>query len=74
MRTFKRSWMPIYALFADLRRKVIDTAVKEINLYSDLDVSWKPIKEGRKVVKIAFCITHKPHITKNKLTRYTQKS
>ena len=62
-----------YALFADLRRKVIDTAVKEINLYSDLDVSWKPIKEGRKVVKIAFCITHKPPYYEEQAKRYTQK-
>ena len=49
-----------YQLFADVRRKVIDVAVKELNLYSDLDVSWQPVKEGRKVTKIQFYITKKP--------------
>lgn len=62
-----------YSLFGSLKQKVIDVAAKEINLYSDLDVSWKPIKEGRKVVKIAFCITHKPPYYEEQAKRYTQK-
>lgn len=49
-----------YPLFADVRRKVIEVAVKEINLYSDLSATWEPVKEGRKVTKIRFSITHKP--------------
>lgn len=49
-----------YQLFGNLKQKVIDVSVKEINLYSDLDVSWQPVKEGRKVTKIQFHISHKP--------------
>lgn len=48
-----------YQLFGNLKQKVIDVAVKELNLYSDLDVSWQPVKEGRKVTKIQFYITKK---------------
>ena len=57
---FQKKLDSSYTLFADLRRKVIDVSVKEINLYSDLDVSWQPVKEGRKVTKIQFHISHKP--------------
>lgn len=69
-----------YQLFGNLKQKVIDVSVKEINLYSDLDVSWQPVKEGRKVTKIQFHIGHKPpffeeqakkHI-KDELDRHTQ--
>lgn len=77
---FQKKLDSSYTLFADLRRKVIDVSVKEINLYSDLDVSWQPVKEGRKVTKIQFHISHKPpffeeqakkHI-KDELDKHTQ--
>ena len=45
-----------YTNFKDFRRKVIEVAVKEINLYTDIEVSWEPITKGRKVVQIIFNI------------------
>nr|WP_181365794.1 replication initiation protein [Butyrivibrio fibrisolvens]AAA99531.1 putative plasmid replication protein [Butyrivibrio fibrisolvens]prf//2120283B replication protein [Butyrivibrio fibrisolvens] len=45
-----------YSDFYEVRRKVLDVAVREINLYTDLEVSWQPINKGRKVVKIHFDI------------------
>lgn len=42
--------------FKDFRRRVIETAVKEINLYTDLEVSWEPEYYGRKVEKVIFHI------------------
>ncbi|WP_189260245.1 replication initiation protein [Pseudobutyrivibrio ruminis] len=45
-----------YARFPDFRRKVIEVAVKEINIYTDIEVSWEPINKGRKVVKVHFSI------------------
>jgi plasmid replication initiation protein len=45
-----------YKRFPDFRRKVLEVATKEINLYTDIEISWQPIKKGRKVVKVKFDI------------------
>ena len=45
-----------YTRFPDFRRKVIEVAVKEINQYTDLEVSWRPITKGKKVIEIDFSI------------------
>ena len=45
-----------YERFPDFRRKVIEIAVKEINQFTDLEVSWEPITKSRKVVEIKFKI------------------
>lgn len=45
-----------YERFPDFRRKVIEIAVKEINQFTDLEVSWEPITKGRKVIEIKFRI------------------
>lgn len=45
--------------FKDFRRRVIETAVKEINLYTDIEVSWEPITYGRKVIQVKFDITQR---------------
>lgn len=42
--------------FKDFRKNVIERAVKEINLYTDLEVSWEPEYYGRKVEKVIFHI------------------
>lgn len=42
--------------FKDFRRRVIEIAVKEINLYTDIFVSWEPELLGRKVISIKFSI------------------
>jgi plasmid replication initiation protein len=43
-----------YKAFANLKQKVIDTALEEINACSDIVVSYEPIKRGRKVVSVRF--------------------
>lgn len=51
-----------YKLFADFKRRVIDTAVKEINEKSDLNVSYELFKfgeSGRAYTDIEFTITDK---------------
>lgn len=45
-----------YARFPDFRRKVLEVATKEINYYSDIEISWEPITKGRKVVEVRFKI------------------
>ena len=45
-----------YKNFKDFRKKVIEIAVKEINLYTDLEVSWTTETCGRKVTNVIFYI------------------
>jgi len=43
-----------YQYIGDLKKRIIDVAVKEINAYSDLNVSYTQIKRGRNVVAFKF--------------------
>lgn len=45
-----------YVNFKDFRRYVLEVATKEINLYTDIEVSWEPIYKGRKVIQVKFNI------------------
>ena len=45
--------------YPDLRRNVLEVAVKEISEKTDIIVSYEPIKNKNKVVKIAFSIEKK---------------
>lgn len=45
-----------YVNFKDFRKKVIEIAIKEINLYTDIEVNWEPIFKGRKVIQVDFSI------------------
>ena len=45
-----------YVNFKDFRKRVLDTATKEINLHTDLEISWEPITKGRKVIQVKFYI------------------
>ena len=45
-----------YVNFKDFRKYVLEVATKEINLYTDIEISWQPIKNGKKVVQIYFDI------------------
>jgi len=45
-----------YAVFSDFERRVIKTSVNDINRYSDLNVGYDKIKNGRKVESIKFNI------------------
>jgi len=48
-----------YKMFKDLRVKVIDIAVREINDFSDITITYKIVKNGRKADKIRFTIEPK---------------
>lgn len=50
-----------YSVYADFKRRILDKAIKEINLYTDLNVSFKPVRAGRehKVTSVIFYITRK---------------
>ena len=43
-----------YPLYADLRKSVIEPSVKEINQKSNLELSFSPEKQGRKIIKLWF--------------------
>jgi plasmid replication initiation protein len=43
-----------YPQFRDLRKRVIDPAVKELNQRSDLDIQYETLTSGRKVVSVIF--------------------
>lgn len=48
-----------YNNFKDFRKKVIEVAKKEINELTDINISFEPITQGRKVVQIKFKICRK---------------
>ena len=52
----------IYSAFADLKRRVIDPALKEINELSDLSVSYSLDKQNSRKVKEIEFIFHKKHM------------
>ena len=55
----KQKLMAPYINFKDFRARVLEKATEEINLYTDLEVSWEPIYKGRKVVEVSFTIKHR---------------
>lgn len=57
---------PSYKTFPNLRRRVIDPAIKEINERTSLTVSYEPIKSGNKVVELDFTIRQKEPIDRCK--------
>ena len=51
-----------YDRFPDFRRKVLDVATKEINEYTDIEISWEPVNKGRKVVAVNFEMTQRKNM------------
>lgn len=49
-----------YERFANLKARVIEPAVKQINKYTDIEVSWQPIRKKRVVVGLRFLISEQP--------------
>lgn len=45
-----------YEKYANLKQKVLEVAVREINQHSDLFVEYEGIKEGRKVIAVEFTV------------------
>ena len=48
-----------YKLYANFKNKVLSIAMREINEFTDIKVSYEPIKEGRKVSAIKFVVEQK---------------
>lgn len=46
-----------YKRFADLKKRVLEPALAEINTLSDIQVSYEPVRESRKIKRIRFRIT-----------------
>lgn len=51
-----------YADIKDLRRRVLDPALREINQHTDLRVAMKPMRKGRKVLGFQFTIATHPQM------------
>lgn len=47
-----------YPLYADLKRRVIDPSIKEINEKTDTYIDWVPVKKGKRVDSIKFLVEH----------------
>jgi len=47
-----------YELYGNLKSRVLNPAVKEVNEKTDVQVLFKEIRKGRKVIKIEFTIKH----------------
>lgn len=56
-----------YVNFKDFRIKVLEIATREINKYTEINISWEPETKGRKVVKIKFVIQSKTQSEKFKI-------
>ena len=48
-----------YVDFYDLRRRVLEPAVAEINEFTDIKIAWEPVRQGRKVVRVSFYMVGK---------------
>lgn len=48
-----------YTDFCDLRRRVLEPAVAEINEYTDMKIAWEPVKERRRVARVNFYMVGK---------------
>lgn len=46
--------MDQYPRFFDLKRWVVQPAVNEINVHTDLEVEWDTVKKGRRIVGLIF--------------------
>jgi plasmid replication initiation protein len=53
-----------YSRFSNLKARVIDVAVEQINKFSDLNVSYDQIKTGRAITHLQFFISKKPEYKK----------
>lgn len=51
-----------YSVFKDFKRRILDPSLKEINHYSDLVITYKTEKNGRKISRVVFSIAKKSEI------------
>ena len=55
-REFNKILVNITERFNNLKTRVIDPALKEVNKYTDIVVTYKNIKKGRNIVALEFFI------------------
>jgi plasmid replication initiation protein len=48
-----------YVRYADIRRYIIEPAVKELQAKSNIDITWEPLKTGRQVTAIKFTFSER---------------
>ena len=53
-----------YDKFGNFRQKVLEPATKEINKYTDIKISWEPVKSGVTITEVIFHIAEKSPIEK----------
>ena len=46
-----------YTRFADLRKWVIEPSIREINEKTKWEVSWVPVKTGKRITSVSFSFT-----------------
>jgi plasmid replication initiation protein len=56
----KKEVRDVYPLYGNLNQKVIKQAQRHLDEYTDISFTYEPIKNGRKVEKIAFTIFPNP--------------
>lgn len=49
-----------YSDYDNLRRRVIENAIEEINVFSDLQIAFEPVRTGKVISHIHFTITKRP--------------
>lgn len=54
----------MYVVFRDFKRRVLDKAIDEVNMYSDLLIAPEFVKEGRKVVRVRFTLKERAKKTR----------
>ncbi|MFC0324062.1 replication initiation protein, partial [Gallibacterium melopsittaci] len=67
-----KDWLQVsdkYSVFYDFKKRVLTTAIDEINKKSDLLVEYHLIKRGRKIVALKFTIQTKKNVIKTELKR-----
>lgn len=60
-----------YTRFCDFHKDVLRTAVAEINLYTDLNLTYKQISKGRKTVAIEFSFSTKDPVERLRIAEET---
>jgi plasmid replication initiation protein len=62
----------LYPDMCDLKKRVIDPAIKDINVHSNFEVTWEQRKTGRKVTHLTFTFSEKKLATPEKPKRVTK--
>lgn len=62
-----------YKAFGDFKRNVLDKAIYEINTFTDLEIDYKLIKKGKKIIQIEFEIKEKGAIETYNTSKLAEK-